>query len=126
MSPSRTFYAWLRVVLYAAFIFYLSSKSHPIPFFEAFEKNHLDWILHGVEYGILGFLLVVALASTFRTPTLLLPLVVSLWLGTVYAFSDEWHQSFVPGRDSSIYDVNADVVGLLVGSCLKANRLRKS
>ncbi len=28
------------------------------------------------------------------------------------AISDEWHQSFIPGRDASIWDVLSDAVGV--------------
>lgn len=35
--------------------------------------------------------------------------------GMLYAASDEWHQSFVPGRHPSGGDVVADSLGLLAG-----------
>ncbi|MEJ2629102.1 MAG: VanZ family protein, partial [bacterium] len=34
-------------------------------------------------------------------------------LGSLYAVSDELHQSFVPGRISSVSDIIADCLGLL-------------
>lgn len=34
-------------------------------------------------------------------------------IGAIYGLSDEWHQSFVPGRDCSVYDVAADALGVL-------------
>ena len=33
----------------------------------------------------------------------------------VYGLSDEFHQSFVPMRDASIYDVFADIIGGMLG-----------
>ncbi len=35
--------------------------------------------------------------------------------GMVYGALDEWHQSFVPGRDPALGDVVADGLGVLVG-----------
>jgi VanZ family protein len=35
--------------------------------------------------------------------------------GTVYAATDELHQSFVAGRNGSMFDVCLDSVGVLVG-----------
>jgi VanZ family protein len=34
----------------------------------------------------------------------------------VYGALDEWHQSFTPGRDMSVYDWLADVAGAVIGS----------
>jgi VanZ family protein len=36
----------------------------------------------------------------------------------VYGAFDEWHQSFTPGRESSVYDWFADVSGAILGSVL--------
>jgi len=35
---------------------------------------------------------------------------------TAYGCSDEWHQSFVPGRDADLRDVWADAVGAVAGA----------
>jgi len=40
--------------------------------------------------------------------------------GVAWAASDEWHQSFVPGRDPSAGDLLADVIGLLLGGACAA------
>lgn len=36
-------------------------------------------------------------------------------VGVLYAASDEFHQSFVPGRGPSIVDVGIDSLGVLTG-----------
>jgi VanZ family protein len=70
-----------------------------------------DWISHGIEYFILGTLLSRALAGGFgRALTLRMGLLV-VALATAWGVSDEWHQSFVPGRDSSAADVAKDLAG---------------
>jgi len=43
------------------------------------------------------------------------PLTVLFLIGVIYAVSDEFHQSFVPGRDCSAGDLVADVAGLGIG-----------
>lgn len=72
-----------------------------------------DKLLHTVEYTGLSFLLYIAfrygLGWTINRST--------WWaVGTtvLYGLSDEWHQSFVPGRDSSILDIAADATGALL------------
>ena len=37
-------------------------------------------------------------------------------IATLYAASDEWHQSFVPSRSASIVDVLIDCVGAMCGA----------
>lgn len=34
-------------------------------------------------------------------------------IGSLFAASDEWHQSFIPGRDASVLDWISDCVGIL-------------
>ena len=67
---------------------------------------------HAVEYGILAALLV--LLAPRREGWVALDRGTVGWILAVvlvYAASDEWHQSFVPHRDASVYDVITDVVG---------------
>lgn len=37
-------------------------------------------------------------------------------LASAYAATDEWHQLFVPGRDSDVRDWLADTIGAAAGS----------
>ncbi|MFN2337569.1 MAG: VanZ family protein [Gammaproteobacteria bacterium] len=90
-------------------IFFLSHQpSLPTP--SLFE--HQDKLFHGGAYGLLGLLLAVALHHPARLGrTLLL-----VWLlGTFYGLSDEFHQSFIPGRDADSLDLLADSAGALLG-----------
>ncbi|HTL71564.1 MAG TPA: VanZ family protein [Candidatus Eisenbacteria bacterium] len=112
--PQR-FSRWAAAGIYAALVFGLSSLSHPFPGFITIEKNHVDKILHAIEYAVLSFLLYRALQGSLgRLARFQLALIVFLVAGA-YAFSDEWHQSFVPGRDSSSFDALADHLGILLG-----------
>jgi len=40
---------------------------------------------------------------------------IALVFAVLYALSDEYHQSFVAGRSSSIYDVGVDACGAVIG-----------
>lgn len=42
----------------------------------------------------------------------------ALLLASVYGASDEWHQAFVPLRDSDVRDWVADSLGGTIGSAL--------
>ena len=45
----------------------------------------------------------------------------ALWLAMVYAVSDEWHQSFVPGRDALVADWIIDSIGAAAGLGIAAS-----
>lgn len=65
---------------------------------------------HFTEYAILGGLLMLVF-QCIRVKGVWLP-----WLvGTLYALTDEWHQSFSPGRVCDMKDVFIDVCGVLCG-----------
>ncbi len=59
---------------------------------------------HAPIYGLLALLAARASGSP----------AVGLAIAVLYGITDEWHQSFVPGRASSVFDVATDVVGATV------------
>lgn len=77
-------------------------------------------IAHFTEYAILGGLLVLL----FRIRRVLL-----IWLpwliGTLYAVTDEWHQSFSPGRSCDPKDVLIDACGVLIGVLISFTLLQR-
>ena len=77
-----------------------------------FPFAHL--IGHIVAYLLMGFLLCRALTSKFpanvKASTFIRPIMISIICVLVYAISDEWHQSYVPGRSPAIKDVILDLV----------------
>jgi VanZ family protein len=101
---------WLGAVpslLYMLMIFAVSA----IPGSE-FGAAPDDRLAHFVEYAILGIVLSFSAAGFLgRTPSLAAFVSMGLF-GLAFAASDEWHQSFVPGRDSSVKDVAFDALGM--------------
>ncbi len=93
-------------------IFVLSSRDTiPQPFGLASEVTAIGG--HLTAYAILAILLWWALAPldlSVRRRTAL-----ALLGAVIYGLSDEWHQSFVPGRDASVFDLAIDGIGACVG-----------
>ena len=105
---------WLPVIGLCILIFAQSSFPSPeqLPRF-----RYSDKVLHVMAYAVLAFLFSRALNSMRRwrnRPGMLFLFGVAA--ATFYGLSDEWHQSFVPGRNADFGDVAADFAGALVGS----------
>ncbi len=73
-----------------------------------------DWVTHGAEYFVLGTLLCRALAGGFGQRLSVAASLLVMALGASWGVSDEWHQSFVPGRDASAADTLKDLGGCLL------------
>ena len=121
MRPDPRFqklaYLWAPVIFYAAFIFFWSSFSFHFTLFEKVEKNNTDKLVHVVEYGVLGSLLARALRGRFFWTAIL--------IGVLYGALDEFHQQFVPYRDSSVFDLTADAVGVMLGAWIWTKKQNK-
>lgn len=95
------------LLFYCLLIFWLSSQaSLPAPMW--FE--HQDKLYHAGCYFILGLLLWRYLGHWQQVP--IIRALLAVFLGSLYGVSDEWHQSFVPGRSSSVADWLADSIGV--------------
>lgn len=66
---------------------------------------------HFTEYGILAFLAARAFRASSNATMQRGWFLFSLLLVALYSLIDEYHQSFVPSRTSSIYDSMIDTVG---------------
>jgi VanZ family protein len=65
---------------------------------------------HMLGYALLGLSFMRA-QNCFKWQAMILAVVGCLF----YALSDEWHQSFVGGRNMSLVDVGIDFLGTIVG-----------
>lgn len=115
---------WLPVFFYGLLIFVLSS----IPG-DSLPTKVLDFdeLLHLAEYLIFGILLcrAISFASPVKSAAKIYWLTVLLVL--LYGISDEFHQSFVPLRTASGWDVLSDTVGGFLGAVLvlRLSRLKR-
>ena len=109
-------------VLWMAIIFAMSAQATvPVP--QAIWGQ--DKVMHFLSYAILGYFL----ARSFRDAHLGLTIkkaVFAALIASVYGMSDEFHQSFVVGRDASVGDWVADSLGGLVGALLLLRRKQTS
>lgn len=111
----RALWNWGPAVIWMAATFVVSHQSRvQIPF------GAPDYIGHGVSYAVLGALLMPALAGG-RLKGLRAALIVpAVLIAGVYGVSDEFHQSFIPGRLASVSDIVADTIGAVVGAGIVA------
>ncbi|MCK5354014.1 MAG: VanZ family protein [Methyloprofundus sp.] len=94
------------LILYCSFIYWLSDQSSlPTPLL----FPHQDKLFHAGAYFILAAFTLRAFRH--RLTSLAMLLITSLIFSSLYGLSDEWHQSFVPGRMSDIADWMADTLG---------------
>jgi len=109
INQSNAAFIWLFLLLcYCALIFWLSNQSHvPVP--SVFDAQ--DKLIHASAYAVMAFLFWKAgcgWSGPIDRRCLALSGVVFC---SFYGITDEWHQSFVPGRDDSVFDWLADTAG---------------
>jgi len=109
---------FLVVLAYIGGMFALSSWHHPpsvnkVPF--------ADKLVHTIEYGILGGLATWAAPPGFGSAQ---RIASAIALGLGVGAADETYQRSVPGRESSLADLAADVAGVTLGAFIREQRAR--
>ena len=96
---------WIPIFIWAGVIFVFSS----IPNLQIKQLGIWDFVLrkiaHITEYAILSILVYRAVKNIFW----------SIYSSIIYAVTDEYHQYFVPGRITSLFDVLVDSLGVILG-----------
>ncbi|MBS1251108.1 MAG: hypothetical protein MAG451_00138 [Anaerolineales bacterium] len=111
MKNRKLLVAWGPVAVWMGVIFWLSSRS-TLPKLPGLVPDQLAKKGgHVVEYAILAGLLWRALRHTTQTRY---PAISAFGLTVLYATSDEWHQTFVPGRNGQLLDVLIDSGGTML------------
>jgi VanZ family protein len=104
---------WLPVIVWCGVIFTFSS----LPINHSKEFSWLDFIIkktaHVAEYAILYWLVFRAVSNHNRIKQKSI-FIYSFLFTLFYAFSDEWHQTFVIGREGTLRDVGFDTIGMLL------------
>jgi len=102
----------LPAFFYAVLIFFLSTlPSSAVP---NLGISFGDLILHFCEYSVLGYFVALAVMQSPGKINWKNFLMV-IFIGSLYAASDEYHQSFVEGRFSEVSDFLADSTGVILG-----------
>lgn len=99
---------WGVTVGYMCVIYYFSSQNFHLPGLPSYS----DKFIHACIYFPLAFLLYLSLNRSGMRRNIFLAAVI---FSTVYGVTDEFHQYFVPGRDSSIADAIANFTGAVLG-----------
>ncbi len=107
---ARRLSLWLPPALYAAAIFAASSSSHP----PAPPSLVTDKHVHLIVFAGLALVLLRALSHGWRQLWRPRPAVLAVCLTIAYGIVDEWHQSFVPDRQSDAADLAADGLGAVL------------
>ena len=97
------------LILYFLFIYWLSDQSNsPAPsWFEFQDKIH-----HAGAYFIMTLLAWRCFRHVFKRPIIVF--FVSVAFCSLYGLTDEWHQSFIVGRQSDVIDWVADTIGAVL------------
>jgi VanZ family protein len=110
---------FISLPLYCLLLYWLSDQpALPVALPTWFE--HQDKLLHGSAYFILALLVWRSLIHWIDKPVLLTLLTIGLC--SLYGVSDEWHQSFVEGRQSDSADWLADTIGASLAALLMYKR----
>jgi len=135
---------WLPLLIWLGVIFVNSSSAmsaehtsrHVLPFLLWLKPGmspQAIWIslvfvrksAHVIEYTVLALLLWRALRSvSLLRPHTLIAFGAALLGSTLFAASDEFHQTFVKSRTPSVRDVLLDVTGALLGLLIGASFAR--
>ncbi|MCD6388808.1 MAG: VanZ family protein [Desulfobulbaceae bacterium] len=116
MSTPRSLFRAIPMLAVMGIIFFLSHQPH---LSLDLEVSHQDKIFHAIAYGVLAASTLFAVLPPGRRVLRSRSRLMLTGLGVVlfcmfYGISDEFHQSFIPGRESSLLDVAADTAGAVI------------
>ena len=137
--------SWLLVFLWMGFIFFMSaqdstnSSAYSRPIAESVVKfqvkyhitqdhgytalqylNEVESTVRKIAHSTIFFILSVLVSMSLLLSDIKRSrvLFISIALSLLYAFIDEFHQFFVPGRASEMADILLDMLGILLGTVL--------
>ena len=101
---------WAPPLVWMAIIFLLSSRTTLPSLAEPWLDVLLKKTAHFLEYALLAFLWWRALSG--RGVRAGWSLIIAGLVSILYAASDEYHQTFVPGRHGRLWDLAVDSAGV--------------
>jgi VanZ family protein len=111
VTGSRRAWLWGPVLAAMTAIFIASAQPDLRP-----PEGVTDKQAHSTAYAVLGVLVARALAGGLGAPLSWWRAAGAVAITIAYGGTDEWHQSFVPGRDADLHDVWADAIGAVAGA----------
>lgn len=116
-TPFRRITRFVAVAAWCALIYAASDR----PDLRVSGDDLLDLVLRKAAHvAVFGVLLVLVHRALDRRS------LTAAWLATLaYAISDEWHQTFVPGRAGQPSDVAIDMVGASIAATVLLMRDRR-
>jgi VanZ family protein len=126
-KPTALILRWFPSLILMAVIFFLSGQpASNLPFFGEYDVL-IKKLGHATGYALLGLAYYFALPPRLRVGY---RWALALLMAILFALSDEFHQSFIEGRTSSLVDVLIDTAGaasaLSIGSVYSSNSSSKS
>jgi VanZ family protein len=106
MRPRALPRLWLPVLTFAAAIFLVSSMPEP-----PLPSSVSDKTGHRAAYAAFGLVVLRALSGASWSGVTAATSGSALAIATLYGATDEWHQSWVPGRSPDVLDLLADASG---------------
>jgi VanZ family protein len=121
------FIRWLPSLIIMGIIFILSGQpASRLPVFGEYDLL-IKKLGHATGYAMLGLAYFIALPPRLKVGY---RWILALFMAILFALSDEFHQSFVEGRNSSLTDVMIDTAGaafaLTLGGYFSSNSNSKS
>jgi len=111
---------WAPAVVFALVIFSVSAESTPPG-----ADLAPDYVAHFFEYGLFALTLIWGVTSGLRKDLNVKRAGLAFMLAAAYALTDEFHQGFVPQRDSSLQDILADCLGAACAILIVYGLLRR-
>lgn len=112
----------LPLVVFSALIIILSHQSGITKV--NFYFSGMDKIIHALAFFIYGLFAQVAFLANFRKLKNRNIIFIAVIFSLIFAVLDEYHQSFISGRNASFYDFLADAFGVFA-SIMFFNQINK-
>jgi VanZ family protein len=117
----RVLTRWMAVVCWMGVIFALSAIPSLASPFEPIYDFVLRKAAHVTVYVVLTLLVYGALRPHMARSAR--AWLLAMLIAVLYACSDEWHQTFVPGREGTVRDMVIDGIGV-IGAWTVASLIR--
>jgi len=116
----KRFLTILATIIVALLIFYISSLTFSGT---GGSTSFIAYIYHFTAFAYLALFLLMALTKGKYSKLLI---ITAILLSLIYSVSDEFHQSLIPGRDSSIKDILINSIAILITSIIYSKKCRNN